>query len=385
MKKWTQQFNEYLTSQLKANELEAFLQGSVQHDAEINAVIEELLQEGAMRGMGTEEQRIRILEKIRQQQQRKGILRHMWPLYRYLSAAAVVLLAVAGTWWLFRDIPRRDRLESATHIQPASDKATLTLSNGQTIVLNQTANNTIEDANGVKILNFSGGQLSYQQQAKGGPAGFNTLATPRGGQYHVILPDGSRVWLNTASSIRFPLAFNGTQRTVEITGEAYLEVAANPHQPFIVTTPHQQVQVLGTRFNINAYSDEVEAATTLLQGKVAVRSGTQQSLLQPGQQAITAQANPGIRVTEADTSGIVSWMNDKFVFTRADISGVMRKIQRWYAVEVLFEKGFDQHSKFSGSISMSQNLAEVLKVLELSGVQFEVADHTVTVLAGNKR
>ncbi|WP_438940080.1 FecR family protein, partial [Chitinophaga hostae] len=235
----------------------------------------------------------------------------------------------------------------------------------------------------VNILKLDSGRLAYSAAASktvDAPT-FNILTTPRGGQFRVILPDGSRVWLNAASSIRFPTTFIGKERRVELSGEAYFEVEEDNNMPFIVGLNGEgQVLVLGTHFNINAYNDEGLQKTTLLEGAVLVTAGGHRQMLRPGEQAQVqpANASAGITVRQTDVEEVLAWKNGYFQFNQADLRAVMRQLARWYDVEISYE-GSVPESKFWGDISREANITDVLKVLEKSGVHFRLEGKKIIV------
>ena len=209
------------------------------------------------------------------------------------------------------------------------------------------------------------------------PVGYNVLATPSGGQYKVVLPDGSKVWLNDLSSLRYPTAFSGGQRLVTLTGEAYLEVAKDQLHPFRVQVGNTAVTVLGTHFNINAYPDENGITTTLLEGMVSVANNGKTVLIKPGQAAISGQ---GVSLVDhADTSAVTAWKDGYFEFSDADIRAVMRQLSRWYGIDVRFE-GKAPEQLVSGRISRNNMAGDVLSFLEASGYHFKIEGKTITVL-----
>jgi ferric-dicitrate binding protein FerR (iron transport regulator) len=209
---------------------------------------------------------------------------------------------------------------------------------------------------------------------------YNTVSTPRGGQYQLTLSDGSKVWLNASSSLRFPTAFPGTERRVEITGEAYFEVAGNESKPFVVDIAGKgEVEVLGTQFNINAYEDEPAIKTTLLEGKVKVSesNGSQSSVLKPGQQAQLAN---GIRVMDnVDMEEIMAWKTGWFYFDRQELPAIMRQVSRWYDVDVRYEGRISKKS-FSGIVGRDNDIKDVLKIMENAGIRFRIEGSSITVL-----
>jgi len=221
--------------------------------------------------------------------------------------------------------------------------------------------------------------ITYNSSNNRSEAVYNTIKTPRGGQYQLVLADGSQVWLNAASSIRFPVDFTEKVRKVEITGEAYFEIKKDAAKPFIVTIPGKgQVEVLGTHFNINAYDDENTLNTTLIEGSVKFIADNGESVkLKPGQQA---QLSSSVSVlNDADIDKIIAWKTGWFNFDRADITTIMRQVSRWYDVEVVYE-GQVSKKTFSGIVSRSQQIAEVLKIMEKAGVKFRIEGKKITVL-----
>jgi len=231
-------------------------------------------------------------------------------------------------------------------------------------------------------VKISNGQLAYHAAGKPVGTSYNTVTTPAGGQYQVTLPDGSRVWLNAASSITYPTMFNGNDRTVQITGEVYFEVAHDATKPFRVKSNGQTIEVLGTHFNINAYDDENVIKTTLLEGSVKVTTGDHVALLQPGQQSQVATAeNPtGIfkGIQNVDTDEAVAWKNGLFRFDKADIKTIMRQFSRWYDVDVVYQ-GDIKERVFSGSMHRNLSAANALELLSLANVHFTIDRKNIVV------
>lgn len=301
---------------------------------------------------------------------------------RYLAWGAVAagLLLLLGIGALLRQ-QRGARPENAniarSVIAPGKDRAVLVLDDGREIDLDSSGNGAIGIQQGLQAQ-VSGNALQYDTTASEQPT-INTIRTPRGGQFRVVLPDGSRVWLNAASSIRFPTVFNAKERRVSVEGEVYFEVASRPHQPFIVQADDRQVQVTGTRFNVMAYADESAIETTLLEGGVRVSGRGQEALLTPGLQAVMTRTESGINVRKADTDRVIAWKEGRFEF-RGNIRGIMRQIARWYDVEVVY-KGDTEGRNFGGAISRTENIEDVLKMLEITGsIHFEINNNTVTVI-----
>ncbi|MDB5128863.1 FecR family protein [Mucilaginibacter sp.] len=298
--------------------------------------------------------------------------------YKWLQVAAVLVFAVlAGLLFVLKE---KSGKQAATttfaknkkhEILPGSNKAYLTLTNGKSIILDDAKNGEINASEGVKVTKTANGMLVYSFSktnntiAPGDVAQFNTITTPRGGQYKVTLEDGTLVWLNAASSIKFPQAFTGNSRVVEITGEAYFEVAKNKAKPFIVKANGTQVEVLGTHFNISAYNDDAKITTTLLEGSVRMSKGTSTVMLAPGQQGIVAQNGSGITVSQADTEANLAWINGFFVFRDASIVDIMKLVSRWYDVDVEFQDDVQQN-EFGGTISRYKNITELLDNMRLT-------------------
>lgn len=301
--------------------------------------------------------------------------------YRIPAAAAVLALLLWGVYSLTRpaSMPVPTASKTAPQDIPAGgNKATLTLANGSRIVLDDTGEGTVASQGGISIHKTNNGQLVYtitgnNQQTD---TGYNTIQTPNGGQYQVNLPDGSKVWLNAATSLTFPAAFGANGRTVDLNGEAYFEVAAMPNaQPFTVKVNDLTVDVLGTQFNIMAYADEKNSHTTLLTGAVRVTKGGAGKVLQPGQQAI---AGADLQVREADTEAAVAWKNGMTVFSNADIHSIMRQIARWYDVDIVYQGEIPQRL-FTGKIPRHANVSKVLKILELSDIHFTIDGRKIIV------
>nr|WP_249207897.1 FecR domain-containing protein [Chitinophaga hostae] len=234
---------------------------------------------------------------------------------------------------------------------------------------------------GSTTIHLQNGQVVYTNATAAQTDAYNVLTTPPGGQYQLVLPDGSKVWLNAASSLRFPAGFSGRERKVELKGEAYFEVAENVKMPFVVQTGDNTVQVLGTHFNLMAYQEEPSTNVTLLEGAVRVLHKTDTALLKPGQQAILA-ANRRIETVKlADTEKIIAWKNGYFSLNGEGTAVVMRQLARWYNTEVEYA-GKVPDLKFEGSIKRSYDLRDVLAILEESGIHFRVEGRKIVVLPG---
>nr|WP_295866597.1 FecR family protein [uncultured Chitinophaga sp.] len=317
--------------------------------------------------------------------------------WRYAAAAAVLVGIFTAGWYFLSNrhqaadnIPQADQL-ARQDIAPGGNKAVLTLANGSTVVLDDAANGTIGQQGAVKVIKLNNGQLAYAGAgaAADGKILYNTIATPRGGQYQVVLPDGSKVWLNAASSLRFPVSFREDSREVELSGEAYFEIAGitaasknggTHKRPFRVKTGDMAVEVLGTHFNIAGYSDEHAIRTTLTEGSVKLVKGSASTMIRPGDQGILDNNAAAFKVVPANVEEVLAWKNGYFLFDKADIQTVMRQIARWYDVEVAYE-GTPTAREFVGTISRQESLSKVLRLLELSHVHFKVEGRKIIVVS----
>ncbi|NRF41918.1 FecR family protein [Pedobacter foliorum] len=307
----------------------------------------------------------------------------LWP---GIAAAAVALIALGSALYFYRyKLPMQEvaQHQYVNDIKPGGNKAVLTLADGRKVVLENAANGDIAKQAGVTITKTKDGQLVYEvakvNEDPDAPNPLNTITTPKGGQYQISLPDGSNVWLNAASSLRYPLGFNKKERKVELTGEAYFEVAHNAATPFKVKTNTQEVEVLGTHFNISSYQDDENIKTTLLEGSVKVSQiqSKVSKLLKPGQQAIVTNT---INVTNVDAEQAIAWKEDLFMFNEDNLDHIMRMIARWYNVEAVFNDESLKTELYSGSVSKFVNVSHVLKKLELmGGVQFTIENRIIKV------
>ncbi len=297
---------------------------------------------------------------------------------KIMVAASALLILTFAAYFYFSQHQQATQFTGniKSDIAPGGNKAILTLNNGQKVVLNGSSNGNIAMQGNTLIDKTREGEITYSaSQGKEDPENsFNTISTPKGGQYHVELADGTQVWLNAASSLTYPVSFSGNTREVSLNGEAYFEVAHNPKKPFHVKSGSQDVQVLGTHFNINSYTDESSIKTTLLQGLVRINGST---ILLPGKQA--AVTGKSIRIYLADIEQVTAWKNNKFMFDHEDINGIMRMVARWYDVEITYS-GEITKEKFGGSVSRFTNISKVLGILQQAGnVHFKVEGRRITV------
>ena len=295
---------------------------------------------------------------------------------RFGIAAAVSAMVISAGIWFYQSAQKErvtDQVLYANDVAPGKSGATLTLADGKKIRLTEVANGKLVQEAGVTITKTADGQLIYQ--VKGNSAEndkINTLTTVNGETYQVRLPDGSSVWLNAASSLSYPLSFaSQKERRVALRGEGYFEIAKDSKHPFIVKTDKQEVEVLGTHFNINAYPDEAVVATTLLEGAVRLTTGTNSQMLRPGEQAINDKG--AIRIRKADLNAITDWKNDEFFLDKMDFRTAMRKIARWYDIEVIYNGAVPDNLEAGGWIPRNSKLSDVLKSIESTGqVHFRI-------------
>lgn len=297
---------------------------------------------------------------------------------------AVVLLILAGAcalWIFFQQDHTSGRtvktIAVKNEIPPGGNRATLTLSDGSAITLDSASIGTIAQQGNVAISKSAAGTVQYNAKGSGAALAMNTLRTPKGGQYKLVLPDGSKVWLNAASSITFPTQFASRERKVTITGEAYFEIAADAARPFYVTAKETDVKVLGTSFNINAYDDEPAIATTLLTGAVMVNVSTHSQRLQPGQQANTKRGELLLK-KNIDIDAVVAWKEGYFNFEDMRLEAVMRQLERWYDIEVAYD-GAIHNIAFYGKLSKDLTLQETLEGMAKTGLHFRLEGRRLIV------
>lgn len=315
-------------------------------------------------------------------------------------AASILVICSLGIYWMYKpekNRPMARRTAPSTEIAPGENRALLTLADGSSIVLNDAKTGELARQDNATIRKTKEGQIVLDLQrssASTTPTNetstrYNVLSTPRAGQYQVKLPDGTNVWLNAISTLRFPTVFSDAERRVEVTGEAYFEVAkqtrGNRKIPFRVVVGQQTIDVLGTSFNVNSYRDEDFVKTTLLEGRIQLRlpdAAAKNVVLRPGQQAqlrtTTSSSTQPFQIREVDAEGVVSWKNGYFRFDNTSLPELMRQIARWYDVEVEYAGPISER-EFVGQIERSANLSKVLKILELGGVHFRMKGNTIVV------
>lgn len=294
----------------------------------------------------------------------------IFPLFKVAAAVIFIVLSSFIVYYFFKS-PARELASTATvqDVAPGGNKAVLTLTDGRQLSLGEMQLGSTTTQDGMVITKSADGQVEY---SSGKPSqthgGVNTIRTPRGGQFRVVLPDGSKVWLNAASSLTYPSVFSGNERRVQLTGEGYFEIVPklkhNQKIPFVVETAKQQIEVLGTRFNVNAYEEEAGIKTTLIEGKVKVITENETVILKPNQEFVLK--TDGIITQPVEVDMAIDWKNGDFIFANDDIHNVMQKITRWYNVEAVYDNAVSPVN-LNGQISRSRNLSEVLRMLELSG------------------
>lgn len=323
--------------------------------------------------------------------------------YRRIAAAAVVLLLVTAAGLLVMNQYAKKqvaKVDVKNDVAPGGNKAVLTLADGSTIVLDNEKDGVVAQEGNAKVVKLKNGQLMYAKADDrlanaNAPVAYNTLSTPKGGQYNIELPDGSKVWLNAASSITYPTVFDAKERKVQVTGEAYFEVAKlvtvkeGKRVPFLVDIKNKttggnvgRVQVLGTHFNINAYDDEEAVKTTLLEGSVKLSSmvNGEWSMLQPGEQSSISQTSHVSQPIPVQTDEVMAWKNGVFHFENADIKTVMRQVARWYDIEVVYKRSLDKDDPLFFEVTRNTNLSDVLRVLNLAGgATYSIQDKKIIV------
>lgn len=326
----------------------------------------------------------RIMNQVNDTQETAPARIHSLYRNRWRVAAAAAIFVVSGLSYFMLTNKTANPVQVAGILNdvkaPQSNKATVTLANGQQVYLDSINNGALATQGNVALIKLPTGELEYQAVSgeASGPMQYNTLSNPRGSQVvNMVLTDGTKVWLNAGSSMVYPVAFTSNERKVAVTGEAYFEVAHNAAKPFIVGKDAMEVRVLGTHFNINAYDDEDDIKVTLLEGSVKIKNGVTTALLHPGQQARVT--NDIKLVSNVDMDGVMAWKNGFFQFDNASLQEVLKQLARWYDVEVVNE-GQTKQREFIGEMERKLNLSQVLKLLEKNGVRFKTEGKKIIVL-----
>lgn len=324
---------------------------------------------------------VEIRKKIRHKARKAQLIR----LGKYVSAACVILLLSLGGYQ-FSKLQSGKQLtqKEFKDILPAANKAVLTLSDGQSIILDNAQQGLLARQGGTKVMKGGSGSIIYlsgQSQAQA-MAGFNTLSVPRGGQYQLELPDGTKVWLNAASSIRYPTNFEGKERRVSITGEVYLEVSKDAHHPFVVATRNADITVLGTHFNIMAYMNEPAVRTTLLEGsvKISIRGSQRSAILKPGEQATINDSSKDLVINEVNTKAASAWVHGLMSLNDCSVQELMNQISRLYDVDIEYA-GAIPKQRFGGMINRNVHLSNLLTTIAAAGIHTKLDGKKVIVLA----
>jgi transmembrane sensor len=312
--------------------------------------------------------------------------------FRKLVIAASILIALSIGFLLLSDYKKKQSTKEqkfAKHsvpkpvISPGGNRAVLILANGNMVNLDGTDRGVLSTQGTAQVTKLSNGKLIYKETAQTrnkGLVAYNTIATPRGGQYQLTLTDGTKVWLNAASSLKFPTTFSGSERLVELTGEAYFEVAKNKSMPFKVVANGININVLGTHFNVMAYQDESTVQTTLLEGAVKLTKDGAEATLIPGEQGMINTNGQNFTVRNVKVEDVVSWKDGSFNFENENIKTIMRQVSRWYDVDIAYE-GTLAKQNFGGSVSKFKDISFLLKTLELTGtIHFKIDGRRITVM-----
>lgn len=387
-------FQKYLNQSCSPDEMKQLLDhfGTSQRDEGLlGKLVEEVLneQDTVAVDMETRQRLDTCLENIKVNRTMPVETRKVWlkPIYSRWSVAATLFIATCTAFYFTQKSSVntvKQIVVAQAELKPGTEKAILTLADGTVIDLEQAVNGKLENKDGIAVTKAADGKLVYDAKNTtlvNGVVSYNTLITPRGGQYKVILPDGSAIWLNAASSLRFPTQFVGGERRVELSGEGYFEIKKNAKQPFIVVSGGQEVTVLGTHFNINAYQENHIFKTTLLEGAVKISTTEQSFLLAPGQAASLDNSSNGISMAKnVDVDAAIAWKNGKFSFDETNIKEVMQQISRWYDVDVVY-KGDFSNVEFTGVIPRGVDASSVLNLLKgIHQVDFIINGRIITVI-----
>jgi transmembrane sensor len=374
---WTQEEKQWLSEYLGKSgdeELKSLLRQQFEMEANSTEVLHAGISDKMLRNI---HERIGVVKPIK-----KTPALRIWALS--ISAACIVALVLFAYPMLTSNsldktpqaLAKADPKNKT--LAPGGSDVILTLADGSTIVLDDKQDGLLTNQGNTKVLKFKGKLVYNSTDASSKEVSYNTITTPAGGQYQVELPDGSLVWLNAGSSLRFPTAFTGSERRVEVSGEAYFEVARMVTMPFTVKVNKSEVQVLGTKFNIMAYEDEAMVKTTLLHGEVKFVNGSSNTILNPGQQTQLSKAGKVKVLSGVDVDEVMAWKNGMFDFEGADLETVARHLSRWYDVEMVFDKKNDD--LFYAKIPRETKLKDVLKALELTGkVHFTIQGKKIMV------
>ncbi len=385
-------FKKYKNNQCSQKEIDELLDYfSIGNDetalkAQIDGFLMQVYENNPELEQSTDEVYNRLQALIHQQQSTKKRFLKLTSI-KWAAVASILLCLSVGSYFLLHKTTTLQftNNQNQNHdILPGGNKAILTLGNGKQIILTDAKNGILADLGNVAIHKTANGEVVYNsaQNKKAAVIEHNTLVTPRGGQYHLTLADGTNVWLNAASSIKYPISFPDKKRQVEITGEAYFEVAHNASKPFLVSSNGQTIEVLGTHFNVNSYTDETTIKTTLLEGSVKVSNGIAAIVLKPGQQSRINIDNTNQKISVVngiDTEEAVAWKNGFFHYDNIELKDLMRQISRWYDIKVVYQGQVPNH-EYLMDLKMKTNLSNILKILEQGGIHFKIEDRKLIVM-----
>ncbi len=368
-----QLLKKYQTGTIKKNDLVALLNyvAIPENESIIDQLLEELMEEmkeDTALPIASE----KLYEHITTHPQfRDQPIRTLRRYYRWISATAAMLVLAGGVWWYTTLVPTNNKVMDnrqtivSTVTSSPTDRLLLKTSTGKVIDLD---NSTGDGTTGIAAAHFSDdGGLRYDKEGNVIPAEKHTIMTPKGRQYHITLSDGTRVWLNSATTMTFPARFQGDLREIKLDGEAYFEVQRAENWPFVVHANQQKIEVLGTHFNVNTYREDKITYTTLLEGKVSVSTASQEKILRPGQQATTTAQSHALEVKNIEAKDVLAWKDKMFVFNNEEIQQVMRQVSRWYDVEVIYLNGMEG-KRIGGSIPRFENVEELMEALQATGL-----------------
>ncbi|MGQ1785436.1 MULTISPECIES: FecR family protein [unclassified Saccharicrinis] len=371
----------YLKDELSSEE-KAEVEGLLEQDAKLNKWFREFRKQDNIDQRVREHQQVDVNQKWAEHQKRKDSKRNKKLFLTWMSSAASVIVILGVSWFVFQQVQNnKPQQQTVATITPGSTKAELIVEGGNRYVLPELQPGIIDEEG--TAIEHNGEALSYQTKPTEAQrmAPVHTIVVPRGGEHQLVLADGTKVWLNAQSTLKFPAWFNGDTREVELTGEAYFDVHHNPDRPFIINTEKVDLEVLGTEFNIKAYEDEHDVATTLVDGKVIVKvldGAQQQVMLKPGEQAVVSESK--IRVAEVDTKHYTAWKDGLFIFKNESLEHMFQRMSRWYDFDIFFYNQGIKEYPFTGSIKRTSEIESILTLLEhTKRVKFEINNNTILV------
>lgn len=390
--KVTYLFRQYINGGISAEDM-AELDAWIEADQANRKLFDELtnpdVRHNELQNMGRYDEEA-ALEKFLKKRRNKNTKHYFFRNRKsvFVAAAAIIIMFFSTGLYFLLSQPQWSTQLAKTRVEnnriiPGGNKAVLTLSDGSQIILDNAQNGTLANQSNSAVTKVKDGLLIYDASLTSNKAlkaevVYNTISTPRGGQYQLVLPDGSKVWLNAASSLRFPTSFSDKERIVTLTGEGYFEVAKNPDKPFSVQAGGIRIQALGTHFNVMAYTDEVAVKTTLLEGSVKLSHSDMSVVLKPGEAGFISPNKGSFLVNEVDTRSATAWKDGYFRFENADLPELMRQLSRWYDVEIEYEGQIHSY-EFVGRIERSSDLSKVLEILRSSDINFKIEEKKLIV------